>query len=101
MSLCHGEIPPSSFHTMFFARFSIGPAMLLALAGVIATPMMAQVSVKAIPYSLRVSLEEDIPSYTLSSERLQTPVPQVYQKDDFRRGCGSYVHQVVRLAAHF
>ena len=69
---------------MLSARFSVQQVLrgvlLLALTAAVATPLQAQISIKATPYSFRAHLVDDLPSYALSPERLQKPVPQVYQK---------------------
>ena len=70
------------FLTMFSARFSLLLAGLLVLGTLVATPLKAQISVKATPYSFRATLDEAVPTYTLPAERLPVQTPQGYQQDE-------------------
>ena len=67
---------------MLSARSTLGLALLLVLTIAAATPLHAQISVKATPYSFRANLIDDAPSYTLTTAPRKTPAPYVRQHDD-------------------
>ena len=56
---------------MFSARSSLLLAALLLLGTFAATPLKAQLRVKANPYSFRAALDAAVPTYRLPSERVQ------------------------------
>ncbi len=65
---------------MRFSRFfPFVPSLILVLvsAGVCVTPLMAQVSVKTLPYSIQANVEDASVTYTVPSASLPPPSPEV------------------------
>ena len=68
---------------MSSARSSVQQVLWgVVLISIVATPLQAQVSVKATPYSFRANLVEETPSYVLSSAPLKTSVSPVIEQDE-------------------
>ena len=67
---------------MLSARCTLGLVLLLVLTGSVATPLYAQISARATPYSVRANLVDDVPSYTLYQEPAQKPAPQLRRVEE-------------------